>query len=259
MERPLRERRTETISSRENRWFRRFLRAAQRHEEEIVLEGPKPIRDALGRGWTPIAFALSGEAEAPKADAPAFRFAPSLARQLTDTVHSQGLLALFHRPEADPGALFRDGAPLIVVLDGVQDPGNVGTVVRLAAAFGATGVALTEGTADAYAPKALRASAGTALALPVVAIGRDVLVAELAKRKIALWATAASGEPRVAIERPAAIAFGSEGQGISATILERARTIAIPIEPGIESINVASAAAIVLNEVYSSSRYHSRS
>lgn len=241
---------TDLISSRENRWFRRFLDASLRHRDEIVLEGPKQIADALERGWSPVAFAASEEAEPPRA-APAFRFAPSLFRELTDARHPQGLLALFERP-ASPLAAALERPRLLVVLDGVQDPGNVGAIIRTAAAFDASGVLLTEGCADPFAPKALRASAGTALLLPVVEVARAMLADELERRSIPLYAAAAGGEHLHRIELPAALVFGSEGKGVSEELMRRGRPISIPISPAVESLNVAAAAAILIHAAVAS-------
>ncbi|HVR44574.1 MAG TPA: RNA methyltransferase [Thermoanaerobaculia bacterium] len=239
----------ERITSRQNRWFRRFLEASRSHEDEIVLEGPKAVRDAIARGWTPLAFALAPENVPPAGGVPSFVFAPALTRELTDTRHPQGVLALFERPRAALEPLLEVSSPLLVVLDGVQDPGNVGTIVRLAAAFEATGVVLTEGTADPFAPKALRASAGAALLVPIVEAPSATLVRLLAERDIPLWAATADGAPSPSLAPPAALALGSEGSGVSAEILAAARHVSIPISPAVDSINVAAAAAILLHQM----------
>jgi TrmH family RNA methyltransferase len=236
------------ISSRENRWFRRFLDAAARRRDELVLEGPKQIADALAGGWAPVAFALSEDAVAPETSAPLVRFTPGLLRELTDARHPQGVLALFERrPSSLDAAL--EAAGLLVILDGVQDPGNVGAIIRTAAAFEAAGVLLTEGCADPFAPKALRASAGAALLLPVVDVARAAVADELERRSIPLYAAAAGGAPATAISLPAAVVFGSEGKGVSEELMERARAISIPISPAVESLNVAAAAAILIHAI----------
>jgi TrmH family RNA methyltransferase len=156
------------------------------------------------------------------------------------------------------GELFASDAPLVVVLDGIQDPGNVGTIVRIAAAFDASGVAVTEGSADPFAPKALRASAGSALALPIVQTTRAALLRELETRRIPLWAAVAGAAGRARPTRPAAIVFGSEGQGVSEDLLAVSKEISVPISPRVESLNVSAAAAIVLHEIWceNETRYH---
>src|SRR5258707_7213328 len=144
------------ITSRQNRWFQRVRDAIREHAGEIVIEGPKAVADAVAAGWRPIAVIARAEDAAPRADAVVFSAA--LFDQLTETKTSQGTLGLFERPRtSDLLAAHRD--KIIVALDGVQDPGNVGTIVRLAAAFDAAGGALLPGCADAFWPKPIRALA----------------------------------------------------------------------------------------------------
>lgn len=240
----------EIIRSAQNAWFRRFREAARVHEREIVLEGPRAVRDAVALGWRPLATALLPDAVSPATGVPELRFAPALFRELTDTHHPQGVLALFERPAGALDALFARESPLIVVLDGVQDPGNVGTIVRIAAAFDASGVALTEGSADPLAPKALRASAGAALAVPLVQTTRRALLAELQTRRIPLWAAIAGAGDEARPPLPAAVVFGSEGRGVSEEILAVAEPVSIAISSRVESLNVSAAAAILLHEMY---------
>src|SRR5439155_5530674 len=96
--------------------------------------------------------------------------------QLAETKTSQGILGLFERPRTTAAQLFARRESIVVALDGVQDPGNVGTIVRLAAAFDATGVALLPGCADPFGPKAIRASAGAILNVPVAAVTAQELI-----------------------------------------------------------------------------------
>lgn len=240
------------ITSRQNPWFRRFLEAARSHDEELLLEGPKQIADAMRAGWVPLAWALDEDVASPDPAVPAVHLARSLIRELTDARHPQGVLALFRRPESDRAALFASAAPLLVVLDGIQDPGNVGTIMRLATAFDATGIVTTEGTADPFSPKALRASAGAALLVPVVEVSTGELVELLKAQSIPLFAADADGE-EFAIRRPAALVFGNEGRGVSAEMRARARTVGIRMSPRIDSLNVGAAAAILLHRIFTES------
>jgi RNA methyltransferase, TrmH family len=174
-------------------------------------------------------------------------------RELTDARHPQGVLALFRRPKsAIAHVLFASANPLLVVLDRIQDPGNVGTIIRLATAFDATGVVAIEGTADPFSPKALRASAGAALLVPVVGAAAAEIVGLLEGRSIPLYAADTEGE-EVTIRRPAAIVFGNEGRGVSAEIRAGARAVGIRMSPRIESLNVGAAAAILLHRVFTES------
>src|SRR5438093_2838806 len=140
------------ITSKANPWFKRVHNAVREHTDEIVIEGPKAIADAIAAGWKPI---------------PIPQFAPALLKSITDTKTSQDLIGLFERPRWTVDQIF-SSKRLAVALDGVQDPGNVGTIVRLAAAFDAAGVMLLPGCADPYGPKAIRAPARAALTVPIV-------------------------------------------------------------------------------------------
>jgi TrmH family RNA methyltransferase len=165
---------------------------------------------------------------------------------LAETKSPQNVIALFERPHFDLAALFERQSSIVIALDGVQDPGNVGTIVRLAAAFDANGIALLPGCADAFGPKAIRSSAGAILTVPVVNCSVDELLAQG-------WdviAADARGEIADPPTGQAILAFGSEGAGLSPALANVARTIAIRMSPRIESLNVASSAAILLARSY---------
>ena len=222
-----------TIASRQNPLFKRVRRAIDEHGEEIAIEGPKAVDDAIANGWKPIAVI--------KRDAD---FTPALFDSLADTKTSQGVIALFERPRF--GDLFADRDRIVVALDAVQDPGNVGTIVRLAAAFDAAGVVLLPGTADAYGPKAIRASVGAILSVPVVTLSRSELLA----RSWPLYAADAAGAAIDPPSRNAVLVFGSEGSGVSPELGAHATKIAIPMSGRVESLNVASSAAILLSRSF---------
>ncbi|WP_420633648.1 TrmH family RNA methyltransferase [Candidatus Palauibacter sp.] len=148
------------------------------------------------------------------------------------------------------------GPGTIVLLDGVQDPGNVGTLVRTAVALGIAGVVGVGDTADPWGPKALRASAGAVLRGPVFRTDAPDAVARLAERGVSIWAAAADGPPMDrAPHEPVALALGSEAHGLSGTLLAAARRrVAVPLAPGVESLNVAAAGAILLDRLRSGNR-----
>jgi len=263
------------ITSRQNAWFQRVRNAIREHAEEIVLEGPKAVADAQAGGWTAIAvFERAGEGEdhgrvdrgerrageeeasaldfstrpgsATAIPAPHLVFSAPLFDQLSETKTPQGVLALFERPRTTPAELFSRRDALVVALDGVQDPGNVGTIVRLAAAFGAAGVALLPGCADAFGPKAIRASAGAILSVPVT----SVTAKELLDCGLPLFAAAGDGTASDPPARAAVLIFGSEGSGVSAELRAHATAIAIATTGRVESLNVAASAAILLSRAY---------
>ena len=141
-----------------------------------------------------------------------------------------------------------------VVLDGVQDPGNVGTVLRTADAFGCSGLILLPGCADPFGPKTVRASMGAVFRCPVWTAGPEELERTLEKSGIPLYGAALRQDTldvRQLDLKRAALAIGSEGRGLSEDVLRRCHaTIRIPMEPKCESLNAAVAAAILLWEAY---------
>jgi TrmH family RNA methyltransferase len=222
-----------TITSRHNAWFQRLRDAIRDHAEEIVIEGPKAVEDAVAGGWKPILVVHRGD-----------ELSAELFDALAETKTSQGVLALFERPRFDVDALLASDR-LIVALDGVQDPGNVGTIVRLAAAFDAAGIVLLPGCADAFSPKSIRASAGAILHVPVANTTAEELIA--APRP--LFAAEMSGSVDDLPPR-ATIVFGREGSGVSDPIRAAATPIAIRTSGRVESLNVAAAAAILLSRAF---------
>jgi TrmH family RNA methyltransferase len=243
------------ITSRANAWFKRFREAIELHRDEIAVEGPKHIDDCLEAGWRPIAVAArEGTLPVLRGAPRAVVFSQNLFRSLSETVESQGLIAIFERPSGSAaGMLEREG--LFVLLDGIQDPGNAGTIVRLAAAFGATGVLATEGTSDLLAPKSIRASAATALAVPSARVSRSE-IAELARNgSLPLFAAVAGGGALPGSLPPKfALVLGSEGRGISAELAEVSIPVGVEMSGAVESLNVAAAAAILLWQIQGSRR-----
>ena len=174
----------------------------------------------------------------------------SIFATLASTESTRGVIALVRPPAWTLDQLLR-GKALVVVLDGVQDPGNAGAILRAAEAFGATGAAFLKGSVSPYNPKSLRASAGSIFRLPIVAAAdENLLLAAFDQRGVALYAAS----PRAArslvdadLSGRAAIAIGSEGRGISPKLAEHATGIKIPTS-GVESLNAAVAAGVLLYE-----------
>jgi RNA methyltransferase, TrmH family len=174
----------------------------------------------------------------------------ALFAALSTTETSQGVMALVRPPNWTLDQLFR-AQSLVVVLDGVQDPGNAGTIVRTAEAFGATGVIFLKGAVSPYNPKTLRASAGSVFRMPLVA-GLDPALARAAieQKRLDVYATQPNGKRMlgdVDFTRRAAIIIGSEGHGISETLRSAAIDLRIPTS-GVDSLNAAVAAAVILYE-----------
>jgi TrmH family RNA methyltransferase len=169
-----------------------------------------------------------------------------LLRSVSATESAQGVIALVRPPEWTMDDVF-GGHPLVIVLDGLQDPGNAGSIVRAAEAFGATGAVFLKGAVSPHNPKTLRASAGSLFRLPHVFGGA---AASLRRPGLTLYAAAADApRPLTAVDlaAPCALIVGSEARGVSAELRDAAVGISIPTS-GVESLNAAVAAGILLYE-----------
>jgi TrmH family RNA methyltransferase len=169
---------------------------------------------------------------------------------LASTETPQGVISLVRPPAWTLDQLLR-GRAMVAVLDGIQDPGNAGAILRAAEAFGATGAAFLKGSVSPYNPKCMRASAGSVFRLPIAtALDETLLLAALAKKKGVLYAAM----PRATIlvsdanfKISCAIVIGSEGRGVSQHLVEFATALRIPTN-GVESLNAAVAAGILFYE-----------
>jgi RNA methyltransferase, TrmH family len=212
----------------------------------VLLEGPRVVAEAVACG---VELELLAVREGDDFDLPARRrvvLARPLFRSLSRTATPQGVLAVARRAldelASARAAARRAGWPL-VVLDGVQDPGNVGAICRTAAAAGAPALALVEGTADPFGPRAVRASAGNVFRLSVARAGWEELDG------LEGYGAAAGGGASYAeapLESAGMLVLGSEAHGIRRPGL---RLVTVPMAPGVESLNVAAAAAVLLFEV----------
>ena len=164
-----------------------------------------------------------------------------------------GVVASARRPSVAGSAIFDPAPALVLAATGLQDPGNAGAIIRSAAAAGATGVVLDESSADPWGWKALRASMGTAFHLPVLR-SRAIrsLVKEWRDAGLRIVATVPrGGTPRYNVDftNPTALLLGGEGAGLPDSLAESADVrVTIPMRGGIESLNAAVAAAVLLYE-----------
>jgi TrmH family RNA methyltransferase len=170
--------------------------------------------------------------------------------KLADTQHPQGVIAVVRAPRWDLSDIKVKMGP-VLVLDGVQDPGNTGTMLRTALGLGAAGIIALPGTVEVTNPKVLRGSMGAVFRLPWVELGMGDFLAWVRKEKVTLLAAATDGDPisGMDIRLPAAIVLGNEGAGVSPMIKTAGRAVSVPMSPGAESLNVAVAAGILLYEV----------
>ena len=245
--------------SRQNRKLKDIRRLRRCKGDRALLEGPHLVAEALASRIeletvlvTPDFAADEGSrALLARLAGPPTEVDATLFAELGDADSPQGILAVARLPERGVEALPADAA-LLLYLDGLQDPGNLGAVARVAEAAGADGLALAPGSAHASHPRALRASAGSLLRLPVAS---RVSPAEVAAHCPALpWAALATrgGTDLWQAELPArlVLALGAESTGLSPAVADRATlALTIPLAPPVESLNAAVAAGIVLFEL----------
>jgi TrmH family RNA methyltransferase len=228
-----------------------------------LAEGVRLVEEALAAG-VPIRGAVHspaleatrrGEALKGALIAAGVRLEPVDDRalgDLADTEHPQGIVAVVEPRDWSLDDIALAPGSAVLVLDAVQDPGNVGTMLRTALALGAAGVVALPGTADLSNPKVIRGSMGAFFRFPCVATDPDELALWAGSHEAALWVTAADGDPvpRAPRTAPVLLVVGNEGAGVGDTMTARANgRVGIPLAPGAESLNVAVAAGILLYEV----------
>lgn len=253
------------IESRQNGTLKHLARLARdkkyrRTCGEMLCEGEKMLYEALESGVRvqsvlvnenadSLARGLAMRAEA--AGAQLYCASDALIRQASDVETPQGMIFSCTPPSFGEEALM--GASRALVLDGVQDPGNMGTILRTADAFALDAVALTEGCADPYAPKVVRATMGAIFRLPVARLPRAAAFAALRRAGLPLYAAALTGDcipvQQAALSR-CAVVIGNEGRGVSEETLAACdRKLMIPMDGAAESLNAGVAAAILMWEM----------
>ncbi len=251
--------RSEIITSQGNPWLKQLRNAAARSSLApggfALAESPHLLHEAL-RSGVEIGRVFASERVQPDVAAilpphrriPLHTVSDRLFGSLATTSRNQGVLALVKLPSWEPARVL---GGLTVALDGVQDPGNAGMIMRTAEAFGASGVVFLKGSAAPTNPKALRASAGSAFRLPFLQkIGAEEFLG-LARShgKSLLCAVARADCPLAAADLSArsALVIGSEGRGPSPVLAAAAPSVGIP-SGRVESLNAAVAAAVILYE-----------
>lgn len=242
---------------------RRRLVARLRHrktrvrEGRVLVEGIRAVETALDAGarvdFAVVGSRLGGD---PRGRALRDRLAEQgveicdieddTLAELADTENPQGVLVVCTEPDAPEGTIRKGGRYL--VLDAVQDPGNVGTLVRAAAAFALDGVVALDGCADPWSAKAVRASAGLSFALPVLTCDAGALMTRLAEVEVPLLVADATGEDVVLRNTGGfALVVANEGRGPRPSLTEGAASrVRIPMRGAAESLNAAMAGSILL-------------
>jgi len=237
-----------------------FSKGDLTEDGHAAIESVRIIEEAIRSGlrFRTVFFSESGKARAD-------RLLPQLGSHVetlvlpddvfdsaVDTETPQGVAALVKLKSHEIEDLFRTPEPLVVVVSAVQDPGNLGTILRSAEAFEAVGVVLTEGTVSPLNPKSVRASAGSIFRLPVIQTKTRELLPILASKGLRILGTTSykgTPLPQADCKGAIAICIGTEGAGLPKELLAKVNAnIVIPHSSKVESLNAGVAASIVLYE-----------
>ncbi len=247
----------ETITSRQNplcTHLRKLAASAsyRRGCGEFLCDSPKLLEEALL--WNGALHTVVSTEKAPLPVLPAgvrcVRVPGDVMASVSPAETPQGVLSVCALPDRPLPERLEGGR--YVVLDGVQDPGNVGTILRTADAFGADGLFLVNACADLYNPKTVRATMGAVFRCPAWSCGVEELQRLLSESGLPLYGAALrrdTVDARTVSYRRCAIAIGSEGKGLSREVLDACRrTVRLPMRARCESLNAAAAAAALLWE-----------
>ncbi|MBZ5512306.1 MAG: RNA methyltransferase [Acidobacteriia bacterium] len=252
------------VSSRQNSLVKELRRAFHDGEPaadgSIAIESVRTIEEAIRSGlrFRAVFFAESAQPRAGRllpqfsANVEILLLPDDVFQSVVATETPQGVAALVRLKVHKLDELLAAPGPLIVAAAGVQDPGNLGTIIRSAEAFGAAGLLVGAGTVSPYNPKVVRASAGSLFRLPVVGVEFPAVLAALRDRGLKLLAT--SSHKGTALEEAdltggVVVLIGNEGAGLPKEIMRQVDgQVSIPHAPGVESLNAGMAASIVLYE-----------
>lgn len=270
----------EKITSRQNPLVKRFRRVrAMGERQHVFLEGVRLIEDAINTGAHFESVAFTADLESSERGAALIEslsrvqcrgalVSKQVMEAIADTRTPQGVAALVSRPYIGLDDLFSNSPDLLVIADELQDPGNLGTIIRTAEAAGVNGLITTRYTVDPFNDKAIRASMGSALRLPVVTGAiRAEIVSRCRDHKIKIIASRSTRGPaqgviedaariekiklcvEVDMTMPIALIVGRESTGLPESAQSEAdEFVHIPMAQGVESFNVAAATAILLYE-----------
>lgn len=235
----------QTVTSRHNPIYKK-LAGLKKDRGLMLLEGRRLVDDAISRGIQPRMSAIRHGFEDVHnlCVTPDLILSEKLFDGICDTEAPQGVLAFFDIPWAGMGEIVKED--MVIILDGLQDPGNVGTIVRTAEAFGFSGMIVMDGTASPFSPKAVRASMGSCLGIRIA----SCTVEELRLLPHRILSLAAQGNKVLSpglFGPQTAVCFGREADGVRREVLDiSCETVSIPMKARTESLNVAVAAGIVM-------------
>lgn len=253
----------ETIQSVQNakvkEWAKLSTKKGREKEKAFLVEGPHLVEEALKSGadvrviLIEEGFPLQAPIEPYISDFQGLVFwiTEPVAKKLSETENPQGIFAVVDMRTATLDDMIED-SPILLLLDGVQDPGNLGTIIRTADAAGIRGVVLGKGTVDVYNAKTVRSTMGSIFHVPILQADLELLGSELANQDFKMVATSLEGA--VSYDEPiyhgrVAIVIGNEANGVSSAVLRQCEyRVKIPIYGRAESLNAAMAAGIIMYE-----------
>ncbi|HEX4019649.1 MAG TPA: RNA methyltransferase [Acidobacteriaceae bacterium] len=231
----------------------RLLHPAREADGKIAVEGMHLVQEALRSGLQIDTLFVREDTAERLAQLPANEtlvLEKDIFNQACATEAPQGVAAFVQKPTALLRQILQRENPLLILLEGMQDPGNLGTILRSAEAFGASGVVLLAGTVSPWNQKAMRASAGSVFRVPVISVAHADVLTQLREHGMAIYAAVARDGTDVAqtlLHGPVALLIGNEGAGLSAELLQQADgRIQIPCPGPVESLNAGIAASILL-------------
>jgi TrmH family RNA methyltransferase len=257
--------RSTRITSRQNPLVARYRAIARGDDKDVLLlDGPHLVADALDAGLVLRQAAVASDAlsrpgirtlvaRLAEMDVEVVTAAAPVMDVISPVRSSSAIVAIAARPAPDEGRLYAGGVPLVVIASDVQDPGNLGAIVRVAEAASATGVVAAGACADPFGWKALRGAMGSSLRLPIaVRDHADQALAEARRHGCRIVATTPRGGRslfEINLKMPAAVLIGGEGPGLAPALVEAAdERVTIPMQAPVESLNAAVTAALIVFE-----------
>lgn len=261
---------TEIITSPHNKFIKMAVSLKlKKFRDELglfIVEGVRLVEEAAHSNWLVETCIYTNEAlqqervqkivtDLQSKNCRMIQVPTTIYEKITDTKEPQGILGIVQKNKHQFSDIFvNEKNPFLVILDELQDPGNVGTIIRTAAAAGCTGILLTKGCTDVFANKVVRGSMGSIFHVPVFeGLTNDDVISYCAQHNIDILATSLESSNiyyKVDFNKGIAVVFGNEGNGVSPKLLENSQErLYIPLLGRVESLNVAASAAVILYEV----------
>lgn len=230
----------------------------RREEGKFLIEGQAAIKSLLEKGIRPLHLYLCPEfagnisfyvKACDQYSIPFTELSQKCFRKISDVESPQGAAALFTFPNNNIQRILDNKRAMFLCCYGIQDPGNLGTMIRTAEAAGASAVIALPPCVSFYNPKVVRASAGSVLSIPCIEMEEKEFSSNIKRKRINLYAAVPrNGKPFYAIrfQKPAGILIGSEAHGIPPHLKTECRLVTIPMQNAVESLNAAVSAAILL-------------